>query len=197
MIHLYCGDGKGKTTAALGLALRAYGAGFAVVVAQFLKTMPSGELTALAALPGVQVIRGTRDFGFTWTLSEADRAALRAEQDAILQRALAACPASGETLLVLDEAVGAYTYGYLDHAPLLAYLEAVPKHVEVVLTGRDPAPELLARADYVTEMKKVRHPFDRGVSRNEVRARAGLYRMEADSGTRRCRYVSLAVPTGK
>ena len=70
----------------------------------------------------------------------------------------------GETLLVLDEAVGAYTYGYLDHAPLLAYLEAVPKHVEVVLTGRDPAPELLARADYVTEMKKVRHPFDRGVA---------------------------------
>lgn len=163
MIHLYCGDGKGKTTAAMGLALRAYGAGFTVVIAQFLKTMPSSEFLALAAFPDVQVIRGMRNFGFTWTLSEAEQDALRAEQNIVLQRALAACSEGKNTLLVLDEVVGAYVYGYLDHEPLMAYLKAVPEYVEVVLTGRDPTPELLTIADYVTEMKKIRHPFDRGV----------------------------------
>ncbi len=163
MIHLYYGDGKGKTTAALGLALRAYGAGFTVILAQFLKTMPSSELSALAFLPGVTVLRSNGDFGFTWTLSDAEQTALREEQNALLQRAVAACPETEKTLLVLDEAVGAYTYGYLDHAPLLSCLESLPPQVEVVLTGRDPAPELLERADYVTEMKKIRHPFDQGI----------------------------------
>lgn len=167
LIHLYCGDGKGKTTAAFGLALRAQGAGFHVIVAQFLKTAPSGEVTALAGLPRVTVLRGTRDFGFTWTLSDEDRAALRAEQDVLLQRAFASCPREGRVLLVLDEAVGADAYGYLDGARLRAYLEALPENVEAVLTGRDPAPDLLERADYVTEMKKVRHPFDRGIQARE------------------------------
>ena len=79
LMHLYHGDGKGKTTAALGLALRAAGAGYRVVLAQFFKTMPSSELKSLAQIPQVTVIRGKRDFGFTWTLSEAEQAELRHE----------------------------------------------------------------------------------------------------------------------
>lgn len=169
LMHLYCGDGKGKTTAAFGLALRAQGAGFCVVIAQFLKTEPTGEVTALAGLPRVTLLRIEESFGFTWTLSNEEREALRKAQDALFRRALEACPKEGNVLLVLDEAVGADRYGYLDPAPLRAYLQALPENVEVVLTGRDPTPDLLAMADYVTEMKKLRHPFDRGIT-----ARTGI-----------------------
>ena len=163
LIHLYCGDGKGKTTAAFGLALRAQGAGFRVVIAQFLKTEPTGEVTALRNLPRVTLLRAERRFGFTWTLSPEEQQALRREQNALFSRAIAACPQEGSVLLVLDEVVGTDRYGYLDPAPLRTFLRAVPETVEVVLTGRDPAPDILELADYVTEMKKIRHPFDRGI----------------------------------
>lgn len=164
LIHCYYGDGKGKTTAALGLALRAQGAGFHVVLAQFLKTMPTGELHALALLPRVTVLRGTHAFGFTWTLSDTDRMTLRDEQNALFLRAVEACSQENRTLLILDEAISADTYGYLDPALLRTYVSALPEHVELVLTGRDPAEDLLKLADYATEMRKIRHPFDRGVS---------------------------------
>ena len=135
------------------------------MIAQFFKTLPSSELHSLALLPRVTVLRCEEDFGFTWTLSQTEQQALRAAQDALLQRALTAVNAeSGPTLLVLDEAISACTYHYLDPAPLLQYLKALPEQVEAVLTGRNPGPELLELADYVTEMKKVRHPFDRGIA---------------------------------
>lgn len=169
LMHLYHGDGKGKTTAALGLALRAAGAGYRVVLAQFFKTMLSSELKSLAQIPQVTVIRGERDFGFTWTLSEAEQAELREAQNEILRRAIEAAGTGEQTLLVLDEAVSAYTYHYLDRQPLLDYLRGRPENVEVVLTGRNPEPELLELADYITEMKKIRHPFDRGIA-----ARTGI-----------------------
>ena len=93
LIHIYCGDGKGKTTASLGLVLRCAGRGGKILFAQFLKGRPTGELEALKALPQVK-----------------------------------------------------------------------PAHTEVVLTGRDPSPALLDLADYVSEIKKIKHPFDRGLA---------------------------------
>lgn len=85
-IHIYCGDGKGKTTAAVGLAARASGSGFRVVFVQFLKGGTTGELASLALLENIRMMRLSRPYGFTWTLSEAETAQLTASQKRAFQQ---------------------------------------------------------------------------------------------------------------
>lgn len=161
-IHIYCGDGKGKTTAAMGLAVRAAGSGGRVVIVQFLKDGSSSEFAALAHVPGIEVIPQTKKFGFTWTLSETERAAARAYYNSLLETA--ATRADGAALLVLDEAFGAVAAGLLDEERLSAVLARKSADLEVALTGRNPSTALLETADYVTEMRKIKHPFDRGIA---------------------------------
>ena len=105
LIHIYCGDGKGKTTAAMGLAIRAAGSGRRVLILQFLKDGRSSEFASLAHVPNIEVIPQTRRFGFTWTLSEEEKAQARDYNSALLEDAFAR--AGDFDLLVLDEAVGA------------------------------------------------------------------------------------------
>lgn len=169
MVHLYCGEGKGKTTAAMGLALRMAGRGREVVVAQFLKGADSGERLALAQVPGVQLLEVPERVKFSFRLTPAEREAERARNTCLLAlaREAACAPACG--LLVLDEVCAAVNTGLLPLEDVLDCLDSLT--CEVVLTGRDPAPELRERADYLTEMRKVRHPFDRGVC-----ARTGVER---------------------
>ena len=167
MIHLYHGDGKGKTTAACGLALRAAGHGMRVLLAQFFKDGSSGEILALSCLPNVAVCRPDVHFGRYKTLTEAQRQAVRACYTAYLADIIGA--AEGCDLVVLDEVISAYNYACIDREALLAFLRTQGKLREIVLTGRDPAPELVELSDYVTQMRKQKHPFDRGIS-----ARAGI-----------------------
>lgn len=161
LIHIYCGDGKGKTTAALGLALRAAGSGKRVLLLQFLKDGKSSEFAALAQIPGIEVIPQTRTFGFSWTLTEEERREAQAYYSGLLEEAFRRCV--DYELLVLDEAVGACGAGIIEEARLLELLEARPGELEIVLTGRNPSQALLGAADYVTEMKKIKHPFERGL----------------------------------
>lgn len=167
LVHLYCGDGKGKTTAAIGLGVRAAGRGLRVILLQFLKGQETGELRTLAKIPGITVVRGKKSAAFTFQMSEEEKAETRRTQDEALRDCIDRCREGECDLLILDEGVGAYGKGLLDRELLLRFLDSRPAGVEVVLTGRDPAPELLARADYITEMKKVRHPFDKGVPARE------------------------------
>ena len=162
MVHLYCGEGKGKTTAAMGLALRMAGRGKRVVVAQFLKGADSGERYALAMLPQVTLLPLPERVKFSFQLTPEEREAEQARYLALAEQArtLGAQPDCG--LLVLDEVCAVVNTGLLPLEEVLSCLEAAA--CEVILTGRDPAPELLARADYVTEMKKLRHPYDRGTA---------------------------------
>ena len=161
MIHLYCGDGKGKTTAAAGLALRALGCGRKVLFAQFLKNGDSAELAPLR-LVGAQTMICPVSHGFIWTMTEEEKERAAADYTALLREAFRTAE-EGFDLLVLDEAVGAAGCGMIPEEELLRLLEARPEALEVVLTGRGPSEALLSAADYVTEMKKLRHPFDRGV----------------------------------
>ncbi|WP_294499356.1 cob(I)yrinic acid a,c-diamide adenosyltransferase [uncultured Gemmiger sp.] len=158
LVHLYCGDGKGKTTAAMGLALRALGAGLRVTIVQFLKDGQSAELAPLRAL-GAAVYAGEPGMKFVFQMTEAEKAAARAEQNALLRAALAE-PCD---LLVLDEACAAAALGMVEEPLLKTAVLDRPAGREVCLTGRDPAPWLTAAADYITEMQCVRHPYDRGV----------------------------------
>lgn len=167
MIHLYHGDGKGKTTAAMGLALRMAGRGKPVVVAQFLKGADSGERLALAQLPQVTLLPVPERLKFLFAMTEAERQqeALRARDMLTRTRQAAADPHCG--LVVLDEVCDGVNAGLLPLEDLLELLDCA--RAEVVLTGRDPAPELVERADYVTHFQKEKHPYDRGVP-----ARAGV-----------------------
>ena len=162
LIHIYCGDGKGKTTAALGLALRAAGSGKRVLLLQFFKDGKSAEFAALAHVPGIEVVRQTRTFGFSWTLTEQEREEAHSCYSALMENAFR--QGADFDLLVLDEAMSACTTGMVDEARLLELLDEKPEELEVVLTGRNPSQALLDAADYVTEMKKIKHPFDRGVA---------------------------------
>lgn len=160
LIHVYCGGGKGKTTAAMGLALRAAGSGQRVVVVQFLKDGKSSEFGSLRQVSNIEVIPQTKIFGFSWTLSPEEKEEAAAYYSDLLERAFAAADSG---LLVLDEAVGACTNGFIPEKRLLELLRRRPEELEVVLTGREPSEELLEIADYVTEMCKRKHPFEQGV----------------------------------
>lgn len=162
-LHLYFGEGKGKTTAAMGLALRAAGQGRSVLVSQFLKTNTTGELNALAKLDNVRVVLGEPVAGLTMGMSDAEREEERQRQRRNFARVCEAVEAFAPDLIVLDEFLVAERFGYLDSAQAVACIERWLAHAEVVLTGRWASEGLLARADYATEMVKHRHPYDAGV----------------------------------
>lgn len=171
LIHVYCGDGKGKTTAALGLAVRAGGRGYKALFVQFLKSQDTGELSALTKLPGITVIRGKEGYSFSFKMTDEEKVKCRAVQDENLKRAIALCDLQDVDLLILDEAIGALEKNLVDREILYTFLTAKPAGLEVVLTGRNPDNALLKLADYVSEIKKIKHPFDRGIT-----ARDGIER---------------------
>ena len=158
LIHLYFGDGKGKTSAALGLALRALGRGKTVALAQFLKGNRSGERAALRELSGFTEIQGPETVPFPARMTPAQRKAA-AEECSELFRKAAETPCE---LLILDEVCDAVNEGFLPGSDVLSFLDCRPPEQEVALTGRNPPSELLERADYCSEIRKVRHPYDDG-----------------------------------
>lgn len=161
MLHLYWGNGKGKTTAAMGLALRALGHGRRVVIVQFLKDGTSGEIAPLRAAGAA--VYACPNAKFTWLMDEADKAAAREASARALGQALA----EPFDLLVLDEACAALKSSILDEALLRRAVAFAKNGREVVLTGRDPAPWLQDTADYSNEMRAHRHPYADGVAARE------------------------------
>ena len=163
MLHLYCGNGKGKTTAAMGLALRAAGRGKRVVIAQFLKGADSGERLVLSQLPQVTLLPVPDTVKFSFRMTDEER---QAEAQRYQQLLSLICKEAQDCfLLVLDEACAAVSTGLLPLDELLSCLDRL--NCEVVITGRDPAPQLIERADYITSMEAVRHPFTQGVTARE------------------------------
>lgn len=162
LVQVYTGDGKGKTTAAVGLAVRAAGAGMRVAFVQFVKGGPrSSELTVLEGL-GVYVERpAERSTGLLGQgLNDDDRTA--AERAWEIARGAVM---SGEyDLVICDELNIAIAYDLVPESEVLAALDARPGHVEVVLTGRGARDAIIECADLVTEMKLRKHPFERGVA---------------------------------
>jgi cob(I)alamin adenosyltransferase len=160
LVVVYTGDGKGKTTAALGMALRALGRGLAVAVAQFIKgRWKTGERLFAATLPGLTFL--TMGEGFTWEGDDPDVHARAAR--AAWAKARAIVSAGEHRIVVLDELTHAIRHGFVPLDDVLATLSARPPGVTVVVTGREASKELVATADLVTEMRCVKHPFDRGV----------------------------------
>lgn len=167
LIEIYCGDGKGKTTAALGLLLRASGRNLKVILCQFLKGWETGELKTLPLLPGVEVYRAQGITKFSFQMSPEEKARVRQDHDELLAKVIGLCKEKKADVLVLDEALCACSTGLLDEAKLLHFLKTKPAGLEVVLTGRNPSKALLEVADYVSEICKRKHPYDKGIIARE------------------------------
>ncbi len=165
LIIVHTGEGKGKTTAALGLALRAWGNGLRILILQFIKGgWTYGELRAIEEL---QKINGNIQvqqcgLGFTRRNNEKEEEHREAARRA-LEEAQKAITGGSWDMVILDEINYAVKFGLISEADLIALLDLRPPSLHLVLTGRDAHPSLLERADLVTEMKLVKHPYLQGI----------------------------------
>ena len=195
MIQVYHGDGKGKTTAAIGLAVRFSGAGKKVLFCQFMKGNISSEIGVLQKLENLEVELIGKKFGFYKDMTEQDKEEITKCHNHILERVLEElqnvkvadqepaiqevadqepetqelqdqCQDGPVLLVVLDELTSAYRYGLLDRGLVSKIILAASENrqiIELVITGRDPDSFFLEHADYITEMKMQRHPYEKGI----------------------------------
>lgn len=158
LVHIYTGDGKGKTTAALGLALRAVGQGMTVHVVSFLKAMPTGEEAAVATFGDhLQLHRFCSIPKFFDTMTDEEKA--KTKQQVEHSFAYAEQLAQSADMLILDEVFAAISLQLLTTEQVVELLNHKPPQLELVLTGRDAPPTVLALADYVSEMRCIAHPY--------------------------------------
>ena len=164
LIHIYCGDGKGKTTAALGLALRAAGYGKNVVIVQFLKGWTCGEHNAIPKLPNIKLLCAKPvNNKFVNDMTDEEKRQTAASQNECLNKALKLVDDGQCDLLILDEITDAHQQGMIDYNILEKAIYEKPDSLELVITGHKPDERMLSIADYVTEMIKHKHPYDEGV----------------------------------
>ena len=159
-IQIYTGDGKGKTTAALGQALRAAGFGLRTYIAQFMKGQSYGELKSIKLIPEIEIEQFGKD-----TFIHVDQAGQQdirmAKQG--LKKTLRIMLSREFNIIILDEINAAIYFKLLSISEVMDFISAKPKKIELILTGRRAPEELLKCADLVTEMREIKHYFSRGV----------------------------------
>ncbi len=189
MVHVYCGNGKGKSTASVGLCARAAGNDIPVLLVQFLKNDTSGELKVLNNLSNVQIMHSDKFFGFTWNMTEVELK----EQAEIFVRMLGKVEwwideklqvvgkltgvgqnqdekTGIKLLVILDEIIPAIDCKLVEESVLFKMMDKYNmEDVEFVLTGRNPSEELKSRADYISCIEAVKHPYEKGIA-----ARSGV-----------------------
>ena len=169
LIHLYTGEGKGKTTAAIGLSVRAAGAGKKVVFVQFMKGRDTSELGILKSIPNIRVVRSSKNLGWFKKDDPDSIAAFTELHNGLLDEIEGYVYGGDCDLLVMDEVTYPVNYGIIDVERINKLIDSKPPFLELVLTGRN-APELFVqKADYITDMHKEKHPYDQG-----IQARRGI-----------------------
>ena len=166
LIHLYIGNGKGKTSAAYGLALRAIGNNMKVLIISFLKNKNSGEIKILEKIKTEtgcpQILVSSHNHSFYFTLSDKEKEEVNCEVNDLYKAFEKAVNSEEFDLIVLDEIIDAVNLGIIDEEALLTLLKK--RTSEVVITGRNPSDKLISLADYVSEIRKIKHPYDCGNS---------------------------------
>ncbi len=162
-IHIYCGDGKGKTSAAIGLAVRAAGRGKKVLFARFLKNDDSGEVETLSRIPGICLKPCRKSFGFFYQMTKEQRQEAKEYYKRLFHDVWEEAVENGFDILVLDEIMAACRYGLVPEEDVTGCLKSRPGTLEVVMTGREPSHKMMDLADYVSEIRKIKHPFDKGI----------------------------------
>lgn len=163
LIHIYTGTGKGKTTAAAGLSMRFAGSGGKVLFTQFLKNDDSSELLIMKQIENIIFLPSNGYFGFTRSMTQKVRESARQHYNNYFTEILGEVSCNNYGLLVLDEIIAADNAGLLAHDRLIGFLKNKPDNLEVVLTGRSPSEDLQDMADYISDIVKVKHPFDKGI----------------------------------
>lgn len=170
LIQIYTGKGKGKTTAAIGQGIRAVGYGLMVIMIQFFKCQKSGEIQALQKLnKDFQIFRFNSQSKFIWQMNEKEKQLLFKESERGLREAERIIKNNDCDLLILDEISCLLNEKIATTAQIIELLKNKPQPVEIILTGRDMNQDLINIADLVTEMKDIKHPFNRG-----TKARQGI-----------------------
>lgn len=159
-IHIYYGNGKGKTTAAVGQIIRAAGSGLDVLMFQFLKNNSSNERNILEQIPNITCLPGREIRKFVNQMNRDERAELKHYNTKALDEIVKFC--SPFDILFLDEILDAVAFGVLSEDKLLSFLQHKPYGLEIIMTGHDISERMLEMADYATQMNKVKHPFDDG-----------------------------------
>lgn len=162
-MHIYCGEGKGKTTASLGLAVRAAGAGKTVRIIQLLKGTNTSELETLRLISNISITRCDKNYGFVGKMTENDKSEITECHNKLLAEGFELVRTNAVDLLIIDEFNAAYNYNLIDRKFAEDFLLKKDYTAEIVLTGRNPAEKFVEIADYVSEIKCVKHPFDKGI----------------------------------
>lgn len=163
IVHVYTGDGKGKTSAALGLALRAAGRDFKTLIIQFLKGRESGERLALQNIPQIEI----QNYGFdSFIVKGQTKIEHKRKAKKALQRAVEALNEDWD-ILILDEINMALYYDLLNKDDVLKLMEDSRNKLELVITGRNAPKEVIEKADLVTEMVAIKHPYEEGFEARE------------------------------
>lgn len=169
MIHIYSGNGKGKTTAAMGLAVRAAGAGLRVHICQLLKNGSSSEISVLKQLENVTVRYCTECDKFTFLMNATEKEIVKKAHDQLLDEIALRIRERTVDVVVMDEMLGAYNAKLLDRKKVRNLIESCPRDIELILTGRAPAKVFRESADYYSAIREVKHPYHNG-----VKARKGI-----------------------
>lgn len=162
-VHIYCGNGKGKTSSGMGLCLRAAGYGYKVLVYQFMKDNKTSERKSLAHVPGITLTEGLPQEKFSFQMSEKEKFSRKKYYEEQFRRITEQAGREDYDVLFCDELVYAIRAGLFEEQLLLDFLASKPSKLEIILTGRDPSSRLIDAADYVSEIRKIKHPFDEGL----------------------------------
>lgn len=164
LVHIYTGNGKGKTTAAIGLGIRAYGRGFKVLMVQFLKGAETGELAVINELgPRFKLRRGKEVKKFTWSMNEEELKALKKSMEEIYINAVSEAKSGNWDMLILDEILGSISSKLISAEDVAEFIKNKPESLELILTGRNAPQELIDLSDYVSEINPIKHPFNKGI----------------------------------
>lgn len=160
LVHIYCGDGKGKTTTGMGLCVRAAGYGYRVLIYQFMKNNSTSERKVLEKVENITLLEGLEQEKFSFQLTPREREERLDFYNSQLQKVTRMAVEQEFDVLFLDEAVYTIRAGLLDEEPLIEFLKTKPDKLEVIMTGQCPSERLMEQADYVSEICKRKHPFD-------------------------------------
>ncbi|GAA0856360.1 MULTISPECIES: cob(I)yrinic acid a,c-diamide adenosyltransferase [Clostridium] len=164
LIHIYCGDGKGKTTAAMGLGMRAAGRRKKVLLTQFLKSNKTGELNSIEKLSEFfHVVKGVPAKKFVWNMNEEEKLEVKKEHINRFREVTKKAIEEEYDLLILDEIIATINRDFVMLTEVIDFLNNKPTGLEVVMTGRNPKEELIELADYVSEIKAIKHPYNKGI----------------------------------
>lgn len=166
-VHIYCGNGKGKTTCGMGLCIRAAGYGYKVLIYQFMKDNTTSERKILEQLPNITILDGLKNEKFSFQMTPEEKNTRRAYYESRFQEITRIAIDENYDVLFMDELIYTIRAGLFREELLLNFLKSKPEKLEVILTGQDPSQALINSADYVSNIQKQKHPFDRGLPARE------------------------------